>query len=843
MATKIQLRRDLAASWTSSNPILAQGEPGLETDTGKIKYGTGTTAWVDLEYAAGGDLVNGNLSVERNILGTRSTSSVSDHNGYIYFDSPTRLADGNVLLTGGFYSQQAYDDNGWNDIPVITKVDTDGNYIWTKALTNDNTGQSHYGVGSAVNTNTGNIVVLSTQYRYEFGHYAPLRTDIDANLNISTTIIDLGNWSYGHDIVTGPDGNVLILAQNDNESTVFSNVQAVLGSTYYWLGLPLSTFANTAPPNNDGSWYITGYDIGSETQITAVNDWENVTPYSSTSGDGHDATFTITNTPGSAVYNIALYSGGSSYLHNDTITILGNQVGGNITTNDITITVGNVNGGGSILDFTYTGTAQTNWIWLHEVGGTDFGQTLPSGEQWNVKQYQNTNTLLITDAWTKSIGGGGNDYMQTVHSDGTNIYVGGRYYSDYSTRDNKTGVVAKLDRHGVRQWARIIDFDHDCQVTGIVTDATGNVIVTTQTNNGYLQVSKLNGTTGASYWNTLIGTNGSYSDPMGFNSIGNPIVDSTGNIAIVSSFGSITSNGEDLLVVKLDANGNALWQRSISSLDNENIQWEDSTRNTIIDGDHYLTTFYDNNIDDTSSMRLPLDGSGVGVELDSRFEYLEQNWLVYQQSNPSTLDFTNDFGCVDDTVTLAVDSTSALVDPTGYLTQTTTNLYGSIGGHITGIQTLNFEDGTTQNSAAITPRSTFVGDNYYTMNIRVYNGGLNFHWDGNNDVLWFDTALAPGAIEGLWATGAIVEYQLYDNNNYGTQIGTIHLSSFYGQSGEAAHTEHWTSNNQNMMYNQPWILNNNYNRGRLYYRGQSGASDYIKIQWTARVFYGQENYC
>lgn len=54
MATKIQLRRDLAANWTGTNPVLAQGEPGVELDTHKIKIGDGSTSWNDLAYAAGG---------------------------------------------------------------------------------------------------------------------------------------------------------------------------------------------------------------------------------------------------------------------------------------------------------------------------------------------------------------------------------------------------------------------------------------------------------------------------------------------------------------------------------------------------------------------------------------------------------------------------------------------------------------------------------------------------------------------------------------------------------------------------------------------------------------------
>jgi len=48
--TVIKLRRDTAANWTSANPVLALGEPGLETDTGRLKFGDGSTAWTALGY-------------------------------------------------------------------------------------------------------------------------------------------------------------------------------------------------------------------------------------------------------------------------------------------------------------------------------------------------------------------------------------------------------------------------------------------------------------------------------------------------------------------------------------------------------------------------------------------------------------------------------------------------------------------------------------------------------------------------------------------------------------------------------------------------------------------------
>ena len=46
----LQIRHDEAADWTTRNPILAQGEYGLETDTFLIKVGDGVTDWTHLRY-------------------------------------------------------------------------------------------------------------------------------------------------------------------------------------------------------------------------------------------------------------------------------------------------------------------------------------------------------------------------------------------------------------------------------------------------------------------------------------------------------------------------------------------------------------------------------------------------------------------------------------------------------------------------------------------------------------------------------------------------------------------------------------------------------------------------
>src|SRR5690349_24975574 len=67
MLARFQIRRGTAAEWADVNPVLHKGEPGLETDTTKVKIGDGVTRWNDLDYSAALNLasvVAQSLSVE-----------------------------------------------------------------------------------------------------------------------------------------------------------------------------------------------------------------------------------------------------------------------------------------------------------------------------------------------------------------------------------------------------------------------------------------------------------------------------------------------------------------------------------------------------------------------------------------------------------------------------------------------------------------------------------------------------------------------------------------------------------------------------------------------------------
>ena len=107
MAIHIEFRNGTAASWTSTNPVLSQGEPGVETDTGKFKIGDGSTAWSSLAYQGStgatqtesyrsfGDGADGNVTISTGttILGrdmyynnlTMSGTGILNTNGYKVF--------------------------------------------------------------------------------------------------------------------------------------------------------------------------------------------------------------------------------------------------------------------------------------------------------------------------------------------------------------------------------------------------------------------------------------------------------------------------------------------------------------------------------------------------------------------------------------------------------------------------------------------------------------------------------------------------------------------------------------------------------------------------------------
>jgi len=104
MSQIIQLRRGTAALWTSTNPTLAQGEIGIETDTSKVKTGDGSTAWNSLPYGFG------TLPVDGGGTGTTTipAKSIWVANSADTIVSVTPTAGQSVRINAGNTAWEAY---------------------------------------------------------------------------------------------------------------------------------------------------------------------------------------------------------------------------------------------------------------------------------------------------------------------------------------------------------------------------------------------------------------------------------------------------------------------------------------------------------------------------------------------------------------------------------------------------------------------------------------------------------------------------------------------------------------------------------------------------------------
>ena len=127
----IKLRRDTTEAWAAANPVLADGEPGLNTTLGLVKYGNGITAWNSLAYsgvdpnttmsARGSDPNNWNTMTQMGVYlvnrdswaGTSNTPTDS-----LVFDGLVQVENvDNVYISQVFYPAAADSGNAviqWN---------------------------------------------------------------------------------------------------------------------------------------------------------------------------------------------------------------------------------------------------------------------------------------------------------------------------------------------------------------------------------------------------------------------------------------------------------------------------------------------------------------------------------------------------------------------------------------------------------------------------------------------------------------------------------------------------------------------------------------------------------
>lgn len=216
MSVRIQLRRDTSTNWTSTNPVLAQGEPGLETDTGKLKYGNGSTAWNSLNYAGAGagggaitdaDIgVNAEISVSKLANGTARQLLQTDAAGTgvewaSNIDIPGTLDvtgaatfDGNVTITGQV--------SGHLNLASTKAYRIDGSDVLTSAALGSGVTSSSLTAVGTITTGTWQATAITDSYIGTIsaaGKVANSATTATASNTASTIVArdSSGNFSAG----------------------------------------------------------------------------------------------------------------------------------------------------------------------------------------------------------------------------------------------------------------------------------------------------------------------------------------------------------------------------------------------------------------------------------------------------------------------------------------------------------------------------------------------------------------------------------------------------------------------------------------------------------------------
>ena len=218
MATRIKLRRDTTANWMDVNPILANGEMGIEADTRRAKLGDGATHWNDLKYAftdqlrVDGKTVNSEMGVsiasqdpETWISTVRAKGNWAGTDGVAY-DSM-----GNLYLSG-------WEEFGWNQMDngggkaFLTKFDSKGQVLWSKYTTLDG-----YSVGGGVVVDSAdNVSVITADW--DGGFFVITQYTEDGDQVWQKSYTDSYDYATGFSLAVGSDDNIVVVGLRSDEN-------------------------------------------------------------------------------------------------------------------------------------------------------------------------------------------------------------------------------------------------------------------------------------------------------------------------------------------------------------------------------------------------------------------------------------------------------------------------------------------------------------------------------------------------------------------------------------------------------------------------------------------------
>lgn len=263
---------------------------------------------------------------------------------------------------------------------------------------------------------------------------------------------------YPNAVVTHPNGNIAIVGEKYNEYREFGNLTILVGGNGYFdilkSNLDPEHYPGTSLPGEYYSdYWITGTGITSQENVDYVNYYTQLP--TTTNGSGTGATFYTNYDNGTGITTFIMDAAGTGYSVGDVVTCAGtNFAGGTSPANDVTATVGEVDGAGAIISATFNTTNfPTNALRIR-VDNVDFSGV----GTWAMRQNLGGEAFVWTPTWSKAIGGPTADkfYDACFNADASAIYAVGR--GRYETTYDQALVVKYNSTTGAIAWSKDIKF-------------------------------------------------------------------------------------------------------------------------------------------------------------------------------------------------------------------------------------------------------------------------------------------------------------------------------------------------------------------------------------------------
>ena len=612
------------------------------------------------------------------------------------------------------------------------------------------------GQGNWKITGTG---IVGEQYTYGVNYYDPLTATpvpgLGATFNVTVTSATYASVAVVAGGTGYKSGDVIIILGTSLGGVILNNLQLTVDAVDGGAIIGVSILGGTA----------TGADAVYTAQpgITQV---------------GTGATFYLEKYDDSGpTYNLRTsLSGGSGYKSGDILKLLGSKTGGVNTTNDITITVNSVDGGGAITAISSTGLVSLATVRLIFDLPThvNFGDTT-NGRAWQLGSYTGGDAVLWTATWHNIFGvSTGNDQAESVavNKNTGDIFVGGTT-SDYTPyySGGPTTWVAKFNSAGARQWVMNLDQENGIKYNShIALDSNGDVIVCCYSNYADgRDVWKLKGTDGTPQWRTMTDNENIFNTYDG-----SVAVDGDDNIIVT---------GEDdysqWIITKIDTSGTVLWQNRLRTANVFYQQYQNNgTRWTAIYGDHLFTGGTTDAVSGDQDYngflaKLPLTGEGTdGID---EFDYQEIQIPFSRQTFPSIL---GEWAILVVNAHTGITSSSInmiSVPEVSYETTTFPVLSATGGGIV-------FGDGTRQETSASLLKQRLVSnggssnsDYRYTYKIRANDAGKHILLTNSQNVWlpsWHDVEFPVGTVLTIINWSGNTRRVYYESGNYGLANGS-----------------------------------------------------------------------